>query len=96
MEEKKRQGPQVVDFTFSADDPLTKEELALSYSKYYYVPFTPMNPLVSQILAAPVDPATCLTVQDAEKIFSKMNWDTAFVLMEPAMLQAMCLCPVSQ
>ena len=61
MEEKKRQGPQAVDFTFSADDPLTKEELALSYSKYYYVPFAPMNPLVSQILAAPVDPATCLT-----------------------------------
>ena len=69
MEEKKRQGPQVVDFSFSADAPLTKEELALSYSKYYYVPFTPMNPLVSQILAAPVDPATCLTVQDAEKLF---------------------------
>ena len=41
--EPARTGPRVIDFTFHVDDPLTKEELALSYSKYYYVPFTPLG-----------------------------------------------------
>lgn len=64
-----RVGPVPVDIKFSASDPLSPQEMALSYCKYYYLPVKPISPLAKQILSKPVDPETCLHAKDAWKLF---------------------------
>ena len=49
--------------------PLCPEELALSYSKYYFLDMEPINPLAQQILdAGPIDPAKALPIQNRDEL----------------------------
>lgn len=49
--------------------PLSKEELALSYSKYWYWTQLPLNPLSQELLREPMDPRYALAPENLNELF---------------------------